>query len=95
MHRSVGLRMDVLMTEQMNQCQVAVDAFASLRERYQVVKVEFFIIEEGLSTFWTSTLLSLGENRGSRSGLILGKVYRPLPLFSQTRAMLRTVYAGW
>ena len=49
------------MTEQVNQRQVAVGVFAPLRPCQQVVDLKFFIIEEGFTTFWTSTFLSFGK----------------------------------
>src|SRR5258707_4733380 len=58
---SFGLGMDLLMTEQMNQCQVAVAIFAPLGSGQQMVNLKFFVIEEGFSTFWTAALLPLGK----------------------------------
>jgi hypothetical protein len=43
--------MNLLMTEEVNQCQIAVAVFAPLREGQQVVNVKFFLIEERFSTF--------------------------------------------
>jgi hypothetical protein len=53
--------MDVLMTEQVNQRQVAVAAFAPKGSGQQMVDLQFFLIEERFSTLWTATLLSLGQ----------------------------------
>jgi hypothetical protein len=58
---SLGLRMDVLMTEQMNQCQVAVAILASLGPGQKMMNLKFFVIEEGFSTFWAAALLPLGK----------------------------------
>ena len=38
--------MDVLMAEQVNQCQIAVRAFAPFRPGQQMVNLKLFIIEE-------------------------------------------------
>jgi len=53
--------MNLLMTEQVNQRQVTILVFAPLRARHKMVELQFFIIEEGVSTFWTAALLSLGQ----------------------------------
>ena len=60
-HGPFCLHMNVLMTEQMNQCQVAVGIFASLRPGQQMVNLKFFVIEEGFPTFWTTAFLPLGK----------------------------------
>ena len=60
-HRSFRLRVNVLMTEQVNQYQIAVDIFAPLGFCQAVVNLKLFLIEEGLSTFQASTLLSLRQ----------------------------------
>ena len=60
-HRSLRHGMTVLMAEQVNQDEVAVAILAPLRPCSKVVNVEFFVIEEGLSTFRASALLSLGQ----------------------------------
>ena len=38
-HGSFGLRMNLLMTEQVNQCKIAIDIFASQRESQKVVNL--------------------------------------------------------
>jgi hypothetical protein len=60
-HASFSHGMNMLMTEQVNQCQIAVDIFAPLGCCQAVVNLNFFIVEEGFSTFQASTLLSLGQ----------------------------------
>ena len=50
-HGSLRLSMNVLMTEQVNQCQIAVGIFAPLRPCQEVVDVEFFVVEERFPTF--------------------------------------------
>ena len=60
-HGSFGLRMNLLMTEQVNQRQVAIAVCAPLRAGQQMVDLQFFLIEEGVPTFWTPTVLSLGQ----------------------------------
>ena len=60
-HRPFSLSMDLLMAEQVNQRQVAVAVFAPLRAGQQMVDLQFFLIEEGVPTFWTPTVLSLGQ----------------------------------
>ena len=53
--------MNMLMTEQVNQYQIAVDIFAPLGFCQAVVNLKLFLIEEGLSTFQASTFLSLRQ----------------------------------
>ncbi len=50
-HCSCGLGMDVLMTEEMNQYQIAIVIFASLGPGQKMMNLKFFVIEEGFSTF--------------------------------------------
>ena len=45
-HGSFGLGMDLLMTEEMNQCQVAVAIFASPGSGQKMMKLKFLVIEE-------------------------------------------------
>jgi len=58
-HGTFRYSMDVLMTEQMNQCQIAVEIFSPKRFCQAMVNLNFFFIEEGFSTFWAATFLSL------------------------------------
>jgi len=51
----------MLMTEQVNQRQVAIAVCAPLRAGQQMVDLQFFLIEEGVPTFWTPTVLSLSQ----------------------------------
>ena len=60
-HASLSYGMNMLMTEQMNQRQIAVDIFAPLGFCQAVVNLKLFLIEEGFSTFQTSTFLSLRQ----------------------------------
>ena len=60
-HRSCRLGVNMLMTEQMNQYQVAVGILSSLRLRQKMVNLKFFFVEERFSTLWAATLLSLGQ----------------------------------
>ena len=48
--------MHVLMTEQMNQRQIAVGIFASLRPGQEMMNLKSFVIEEGFPTFWAAAL---------------------------------------
>jgi hypothetical protein len=48
---SLSHGMNMLVTEEMNQCQIAVDIFAPLRFCQAVVNLKFFLIEERFSTF--------------------------------------------
>jgi hypothetical protein len=69
---SLRLGMDLLMTEQVNQCQIAVGIFAPLRPCQEVVNVKFFVVEERFPTFQATTFLSFGELLCARtSGLWL------------------------
>jgi len=54
-------RMNTLMAEQMDQCQVAIDIFAPLRLCQAMVNLKFFLIEERFSTFGAATFLSLRQ----------------------------------
>jgi len=58
-HASLSHGMNVLMTEQVNQCQITVDIFAPKRFCQAVVNLDFFLIEERFSALWTPTMLSL------------------------------------
>ena len=58
LHSTLGLRMDLLMAEQVNQCKVARGTFPPVGPGQKMVNLDVSIIEEGLSTFWTSALLS-------------------------------------
>lgn len=58
LHPTLGLGMDLLMAEEMNQCKVAVDTFPPVGSGQKMVNLNVFLIEEGLSTFWASALLS-------------------------------------
>src|SRR5512135_1121226 len=60
-HGSCHLGMNVLMTEQMNQHQVAVGIFSPLGSCQKMVHLKFLLVEERFSTFWASSLLSLGQ----------------------------------
>ena len=53
--------MNVLMTEKMNQDKIAVDVFSSIGASMEMVDLEFFIVEEGFSALWTSTMLPFCE----------------------------------
>jgi len=53
--------MDLLMAEQVNQTEIAVDAFSPLRSCSQMVNVYLLIIEKGFTTLWTSALLSVRQ----------------------------------
>src|SRR5258708_38067067 len=60
-HGSFSHDMYMLMTEQVNQYQIAVAIFAPLGFCQAVVNLKLFLIEEGLSTFRASTFLSLRQ----------------------------------
>jgi hypothetical protein len=60
-HGPCRLGVNVLMTEQMNQYQVAVGILASLRLCQKMVNLKFSIVEKRCSTFWASALLSPGQ----------------------------------
>ena len=52
---------NVLMAEQMNQDKITVDILSPVGAGMEVMDLEFFIIEEGLSTLWASTMVPFGE----------------------------------
>src|SRR5205807_1794438 len=84
LHSTLGLRMDLLMTEQVNQCKVAIGTFPPVGLGQKMVNLNVFIIEEGLSTFWTSALLSfcqflLGEGQVFGFGRL--SLHRVVPEF--------------
>src|SRR6266567_4327001 len=56
-HGTFRYSMNMLMTEQMNQCQMAGDIFSPKRFCQAMVNLNFFFIEEGFSTFQAATLL--------------------------------------
>jgi hypothetical protein len=69
-HRSCRLGVNMLMTEQMNQYQVAVGVLSSLRLRQKMVNLKFFFVEERsphsgqrpcclLASFWLECVRSL------------------------------------
>ena len=60
-HGFCRLGVNVLMTEQMNQYQVAVGILSPLSLCQKMVNLKFFFIEERFSTLCASTLLSLGQ----------------------------------
>ncbi len=60
-HGSCRLGMNVLMTEQMNQHEVAVGILSPLSLCQKMVNLKFFIVEERVSTLWASALLSLDQ----------------------------------
>src|SRR6266487_2007771 len=58
---SFSFHVNLLVTEQVNQCQIIVAIFAPKRSGQEVMNLYLFIIEERFPTFWASTFLSLGK----------------------------------
>ena len=52
---------NVLMAQKMNQDKITVDILSPFSAGMEVMDLEFFIIEEGLSTLWASTMVPLCE----------------------------------
>jgi hypothetical protein len=53
--------MNLLVTEQMNQCQIAANIFSPLGPCQEMMNVKFFVVEGGFPTFQASAFLSFGE----------------------------------
>lgn len=53
--------MYVLVAQKMNQDKVTVDILSPIGAGMEMMDLEFFIIEEGFSTLWASTMLPFRE----------------------------------
>ena len=51
----------MLMAQKMNQDKITVDILSPVSAGMEVMDLEFFIVEEGFSTLWASTMLPFCE----------------------------------